>query len=66
VQADLLARVPDHIQRLRWSHQQIATAQREGLRTMLAHAIENSPFHRRRLGGVDPGTLTCPTSRACP
>jgi hypothetical protein len=53
VQAELLARVPDHIERLRWSREQIETAQREGLRALLAHAIENSPFHRRRLGHID-------------
>ncbi len=55
VQADLLSRMPDHIERLRWSREQIEASQREGLRALLAQALENSPFHRRRLGGIDPG-----------
>src|SRR5258708_12133679 len=55
VQADLLSRMPDHIERLRWSREQIEASQREGLRALLAQALENSPFHRRRLAGIDPG-----------
>jgi phenylacetate-coenzyme A ligase PaaK-like adenylate-forming protein len=54
VQAELLARVPDQIERLRWSREQIEAAQRDGLRALLARAIESSPFHRRRLAGIDP------------
>ena len=54
VQAELLARVPDQIGRLRWGRELIEGAQREGLRALLAHAIENSPFHRQRLAGIDP------------
>src|SRR5215472_3790922 len=54
VQAELIARVPDQIGRLRWSREQIEAAQRDGLRALLAHAIENSPFHRHRLAGIDP------------
>ncbi len=54
VQAELLARLPDHIERLRWSYQQIKAAQQEGLRGLLSKAIESSPFHCRRLGGIDP------------
>jgi phenylacetate-coenzyme A ligase PaaK-like adenylate-forming protein len=53
VQAELLARMPDHIERLRWSREQIEAAQRQGLRALLGHAIRHSPFHRRRLAGVD-------------
>jgi len=54
VQAGLLARLPEHIARLRWSHEQIEASQREGLRALLARALEHSPFHRRRLGDIDP------------
>ncbi len=57
VQAELLARMPDQIERLRWSREQIEAAQREGLRALLTQAIENSPFHRRRLRGIDPSRL---------
>jgi len=54
VQAELLARIPDHIERLQWSRRQIEAAQLEGLRVLLAQAVESSPFHSRRLAGVDP------------
>ena len=54
VQARMLARVPAHIERLGWSRQQIEACQRDGLRRLLAHAIAHSPFHRRRLRGIDP------------
>ena len=54
VQTELLARMPDHIERLHWSNEKIEAGQRQGLRALLAKAIENSPFHRRRLGGIDP------------
>jgi phenylacetate-coenzyme A ligase PaaK-like adenylate-forming protein len=57
VQAELLDRVPDQIERLRWSREQIDAAQREGLRTLLARAVEKSPFHRQRLGGIDPSNF---------
>ena len=53
VQAEMLARVPEHVQRLGWSAGQLEAAQRDGLRRLLAHAAEHSPFHRRRLAGVD-------------
>jgi phenylacetate-CoA ligase len=49
------ARLPDHIQRLSWDAGQLVTYQRERLRALLACAIESSPFHARRLAGIDPG-----------
>jgi hypothetical protein len=52
-QADLLAVMPEQVARLGWSAPQIASHQRAGLRALLAHAVEHSPFHRRRLAGVD-------------
>src|SRR5260370_881108 len=55
VKADLRARMRDHSERLRWSREQLEARQREGLRALLAQALENSPFHRRRLDGIDPG-----------
>src|SRR5262249_41294531 len=54
VQAELLAQIPEQIGRLRWSREQIEATQRDGLRALLAHAIENSPFYRERLAGIDP------------
>jgi phenylacetate-CoA ligase len=48
-------RLPDHIRRLPWDSGQLAAHQRERLRSLLACAIERSPFHARRLRGIDPG-----------
>ena len=47
------ARLADHIQRLPWDAERLATHQRERLRALLACAIERSPFHARRLAGID-------------
>lgn len=52
--AQLLQRLPEHLGRLRWSREQIAAHQRDELRRLLAHAIERSPYHARRLAGIDP------------
>ena len=48
-------RLPDHIRRLPWDAGRLAAHQRERLRALLACAIERSPFHARRLAGIDPG-----------
>ena len=53
LQAELLARIPEHLERLSWSAEQIESAQRDGLRRLLAHAAARSPFHRQRLAGAD-------------
>ena len=53
-QAEFLRRAPEHIGRLDWSPAQIAERQRAGLRALLAVARERSPFHARRLRGIDP------------
>ena len=53
-QAEFLRRAPEHIARLDWSAAQIAARQLEGLRALLAVARERSPFHARRLRGIDP------------
>jgi phenylacetate-coenzyme A ligase PaaK-like adenylate-forming protein len=53
LQAELLARIPEHLERLSWSAEQIESAQRDGLRRLLAHAVAHSPFHRQRLAGAD-------------
>ena len=44
----------DHIERLSWPAARIATHQRDALRSLLRTAIARSPFHARRLTGVDP------------
>ena len=41
--------------RLGWDARRLADHQREQLRALLACALERSPFHARRLAGIDPG-----------
>ena len=64
VQAEVLARLPDCIERMRCSREQVEASQREELRALLANAIENSPFHHSRLGDVDPSRFDLPDLRA--
>ena len=66
VQTELLAQLPDHIERLHWSRWQIEASQRKGLRELLAHALERSPFHRRRLGDFDPSRFDLPDLTSLP
>jgi phenylacetate-CoA ligase len=56
-QAELLARIPEHLERLSWSAERIESAQREGLRRLLAHAVAHSPFHRQRLADTDVASI---------
>jgi phenylacetate-CoA ligase len=48
----------DHVGRLDWSREQIELHQTERLRSLLAYARERSPFHARRLSGIDPSVAT--------
>ena len=48
----------DHIGRVDWSREQIEAHQTERLRSLLAYAIQRSPFHARRLSGIDPSVMT--------
>lgn len=57
VEAQVLAGEFEHVGRLTWDCEQIARAQRDGLGRLLSHAAEHSPFHRRRLAGIDPQTV---------
>jgi phenylacetate-coenzyme A ligase PaaK-like adenylate-forming protein len=52
-QAELLTRIPEHLERLSWSAERVEAAQRDGLRRLLNHAVAHSPFHRQRLAGID-------------
>jgi len=56
-QAAYLAKLDEHLARMRWDADTIRAHQREQLRALLAHAIERSPFHRERLAGIDPRTF---------
>jgi hypothetical protein len=46
--------MPGQIQRLGWPAGRLAAWRRDRLRTLLARAIEHSPFHAARLRGIDP------------
>ena len=46
--------MPEHIGRLGWDAGRLAAHQRDRLRALLARAIADSPFHARRLRGIDP------------
>jgi len=48
-----LAAAPEQLSRLSWSSHQLERAQRASLHRLLLHAAEHSPFHRRRLSGID-------------
>ena len=56
----------DHIGRLNWSREQIEHHQTERLRSLLAYARERSPFHARRLSGLDPSVATVADLAALP
>ena len=51
----LAGQLPQHLQRLSWDADGLADHQRQRLRVrvLLAHAVERSPFHARRLRGID-------------
>lgn len=54
--ASSLARdLESQVERLGWDADRLADYQRERLRALLSHAAERSPFHARRLSGLDPG-----------
>ncbi len=52
------AALPDHVGRLDWSREQIERHQSDRLRSLLAYARERSPFHARRLSGIDLSTIS--------
>jgi phenylacetate-CoA ligase len=53
VLTEFLAAAPEQHSRPSWSSDQLERAQRASLHRLLAHAAEHSPFHRRRLSGID-------------
>ena len=52
--ATLARRLGAHIERLEWDAGQLQEFQRHELRRLLAAAVERSPFHARRLRGIEP------------
>ena len=57
VHAELNAAYPELIARMGWSREQLLAHQRERLQGLLRHAMERSPFHARRLAGIDPAAV---------
>jgi phenylacetate-CoA ligase len=55
-----------HLERLGWSAERIAGHQTQALRGVLRNAIAHSPFHARRLGGLDPETFALGDLRSLP
>lgn len=55
---EYFASVPGHIARLSWSAEQLRTERQARLRELLLLAKERSPWHARRLKGVDTETMT--------
>ena len=53
LQTALLASFPEHVARIDWSRARIAAHQQHRLSALLAHAVEHSRFHARRLRGID-------------
>ena len=54
VGSTLAGRLGAHIERLDWDAGKLERFQRDEVRRLLAHAVERSPFHARRLLGIDP------------
>jgi phenylacetate-CoA ligase len=55
---DVQAALEDHVGRLYWSREQIDRYRTQRLRAFLGYARERSPFHSRRMKGLDPNTAT--------
>jgi phenylacetate-CoA ligase len=51
-------RLPAHLERLSWSTERLKSEQQAGLQKILAFAIENSNWHRKRLAGIDIAGIT--------
>jgi hypothetical protein len=46
--------MPSHVQRLGWSAEQLRAERESGFRHLLRVALASSPWHARRLAGIDP------------
>jgi phenylacetate-coenzyme A ligase PaaK-like adenylate-forming protein len=52
-----MAHAPEMLERLDWPAERLAAHRRQALRQLLAAAQAKSPWHRRRLGHIDPDTF---------
>src|SRR5687767_9898367 len=55
--AEAMALLPDQVERLSWSEEQLAGHRRQALRRLVRTAQQRSPWHRRRLAGIDADVL---------
>lgn len=62
----LLAAYPKLISRLGWTREALLAHQRTRLQSLLRDAIAGSPFHARRLSGIDPAEVDPTDLRALP
>ena len=51
------AAMPEHMERLRWPVSRLRAERQQRLRALVRAAVERSPWHRRRLKGLDPETV---------
>jgi phenylacetate-coenzyme A ligase PaaK-like adenylate-forming protein len=56
-QAGLFGGMQRHLERLLWTAEQIAADQRARLQELLGYAVAHSPFHARRLDGINTSTF---------
>jgi phenylacetate-CoA ligase len=54
---DAMAMLPEQIERLRWPSERLAAHRHKELRRLVHAAQQRSPWHRRRLAGLDPRHL---------
>ena len=57
-QAEFLAGLYPAVRRLRWSADRLAAERERRLRELLTWSVEHSPFHARRLAGIDVDSFT--------
>jgi phenylacetate-coenzyme A ligase PaaK-like adenylate-forming protein len=62
----LLAAYPELIGRLGWDRERLVAHQRVRLQGLLRYAIARSPFHARRLAGIDPAEVDPTDLRTLP
>jgi phenylacetate-CoA ligase len=65
-QAELGTRLAEHVRRLEWDAERLASHQRDSLQQLLRRALELSPFHARRLGRIDPARFEVPDLERLP
>ena len=52
------ALLPEHIERITWSSEQLRDERQRRLRALIRVAKERSPWHRERLAHINPGRVT--------